>query len=126
MFVPMYVDQPLYSDQAGFLEKFGLLTHKFYQVGGHVLKPFSVRGDKHAPFSQLFWADVIFIRDITKLDTLAPAQLMRMACILNDIYKSYDIVYHVLMAHDKLTGSSHAARFIAEMQNPAVQAQAAA
>ena len=31
---------------------------------GHVLKPFLVRGDAHAPLSQVFWADVIFIKDL--------------------------------------------------------------
>jgi FkbM family methyltransferase len=112
MFVPMYVDQPLYSDQAGFLQKYGLFTHKFYQFGGHVLRPFSVRGDRHAPLSQVFWADVIFVRDITKLHTLAPAQLMRMACILNDIYHSYDVAHLALAAHDKMTGSQYAPRYV--------------
>lgn len=125
MFVPMYVDQPLYSDQAGFFEKRGLFTHKFYQFGGHVLRPFAVRGDRHAPLSQVFWADVIFVRDITKLETLKPAQLMRMACILNDIYKSIDVAHLALAAHDKLTGTTYSPRYIAALQGRSMDAVAA-
>lgn len=116
MFVPMYVNQPLYADQASFLQKFGLYTHKFYEVAGHVLKPFAVRGDKHAPLSQLFWADVIFIRDLTKLDTLTPHQLLRLASILNDIYQSFDVAHLALAAYDRKTGSSYAPAYAMLLQ----------
>jgi FkbM family methyltransferase len=116
MFVPMYVDQPLYADQAGFLQKFGLYTHKFYEIAGHVLKPFTVRGDRHAPLSQLFWADVIFIKDLTKLDTLTPDQLLRLASMLNDIYRSFDVAHLALAAYDRKQRTSYAQTYALLLQ----------
>lgn len=117
MFVPMYVGQPLFSEQEMFLRRHGFMTHKFEPLVGHVLKPFMVHGDAHAPLSQIFWADVIFIRDITRLDELTPPQLLKMAVILNDIYRSYDVVHLVLAAHDRRTGTTYAPRYLAEISS---------
>ena len=115
MFVPMYVGQPLFSEQEMFLRRIGFMTHKFDPLVGHALKPFAVQGDAHAPLSQVFWADVIFIRDITRLGLLTPTQLLKMAVILNDIYRSYDVVHLILQAHDARTGTGYAARFLGEI-----------
>lgn len=106
MFVPMYINQPLYADQAKFLTHFGLVTHKFFELVGHAIKPFAVNNDGHAPLSQIFWADVIFIKDITSFETLHPTQLLKLATILNDVYGSVDVAHLALMAYDKLTDSS--------------------
>ncbi|HWF95686.1 MAG TPA: methyltransferase FkbM, partial [Xanthobacteraceae bacterium] len=106
MFVPMYEGQPLFSEQELFLRKFGLQVHKFFEIQGHVLKPFAVRGDVHAPLSQVFWADVIFIKDITRLDRLRPEQLLKLAIILHDVYRSVDVAHLVLEAYDR---ASHTA-----------------
>jgi FkbM family methyltransferase len=106
MWVPMYEGQPLFSEQELFLRQFGLQVHKFFEMQGHVLKPFAVNGDVHAPLSQVFWADVIFIKDITRLDRLRPVQLLKLAIILHDVYKSVDVAHLVLQAYDR---ASHAA-----------------
>ena len=106
MFVPMYEGQPLFSEQELFLRKFGLQVHKFFEIQGHVLKPFAVNGNLHAPLSQVFWADVIFIKDITRLDRLRPEQLLKLAIILHDVYRSVDVAHLVLEAYDR---SSHTA-----------------
>jgi hypothetical protein len=106
MFVPMYVGQPLFSEQELFLRKFGLQVHKFFEIQGHVLKPLLVNGDSHAPLSQVFWADVIFIKDITRLDRLRPEQLLKLAIILHDVYGSVDVAHHVLEAYDRASGTA--------------------
>jgi FkbM family methyltransferase len=111
MFVPMYEGQPLFSEQELFLRQFGLQVHKFVDVQGHVLKPFAVNGDHHGPLSQLFWADVIFIKDITRLDRLRPQQLLKLAIILNDVYKSVDVAHLVLQAYDKASGTALAPKY---------------
>ena len=128
MFIPMYVDQPLYADQAACLARFGLLMHKFYDIAGHALKPFSINGDGHAPLSQIFWADVIFIKDLTRFDRLQPDQLLKLAAILHDIYGSIDVAYLALAAHDRMTGSTIAPRYeqlVTEGAVPGVKAPAA-
>jgi FkbM family methyltransferase len=111
MFVPMYVGQPLFSEQELFLRKFGLQVHKFFEMQGHVLKPFAVRGDVHAPLSQVFWADVIFIKDITRLDRLRPVQLLKLAIILHDVYGSIDVAHLMLQAYDRASSTALAPKY---------------
>ncbi len=111
MFVPMYQGQPLFSEQELFLRKFGLRVHKFFEIQGHVLKPFVVNGSKHRPLSQVFWADVIFIKDITRLDRLQPVQLLKLAVILHDVYNSVDVVHLVLEAYDRASHTALAPKY---------------
>lgn len=111
MFVPMYVDQPLFSEQELFLRKLGLQVHKFFEMQGHVLKPFAVRGDVHAPLSQVFWADVVFIKDITRLERLRPEQLLKLAIILHDVYGSVDVAHLVLEAYDRVSRTALAPKY---------------
>jgi FkbM family methyltransferase len=115
MFVPMYVGQPLFSEQELFLRKFGLQVHKFFEIQGHVLKPLLVNGDSHAPLSQVFWADVIFIKDITRLDRLRPEQLLKLAIILHDVYGSVDVAHHVLEAYDRASGTALAPVYLGSL-----------
>lgn len=115
MFVPMYEGQPLFSEQELFLRKFGLQVHKFFEIQGHVLKPFVVNGNLHAPLSQVFWADVIFIKDITRLDRLRPEQLLKLAIILHDVYRSVDVAHLVLEAYDRASHTALAPAYQASL-----------
>jgi FkbM family methyltransferase len=112
MFVPMYEGQPLFSEQELFLRKLGLQVHKFFEMRGHVLKPMAVNGDLHGPLSQVFWADVIFIKDITRLDRLRPEQLPKLAIILHDVYASFDVAHLMLEAYDRTSGTALAPAYM--------------
>jgi hypothetical protein len=59
----------------------------------------------------VFWADVIFIKDITRLDRLRPQQLLKLAIILHDVYKSVDVAHLVLLAYDKASGTALAPKY---------------
>jgi FkbM family methyltransferase len=115
MFVPMYEGQPLFSEQELFLRRFGLQVHKFFEIQGHVLKPFAVNGNLHAPLSQVFWADVIFIKDITRLDRLRSEQLLKLAIILHDVYRSVDVAHLVLEAYDRASHTALAPAYQASL-----------
>jgi FkbM family methyltransferase len=111
MFVPMYIDQPLFSDQELFLRKLGFQVHKFFDLHGRVLKPFLVNGSPHLPLSQILWADVIFIKDITRLERLQPEQLLKLAIILHYVYDSIDVAHFVLQAYDLIMRASLAPKY---------------
>ena len=113
MFVPMYTGQPLFSEQELFLRKLGLQVHKLIDMHGHVLRPFVVNGDVHAPLSQVFWSDVVFIKDITRLDRLQPGQLLKLGMILHSVYSSFDVAHLVFKAYDRMTQQSLAATYMA-------------
>ena len=103
-FMPMYEGQPLFSDVDIFLRKQGFMLHRFYPTVSRVMAPLVVDNNIYAELSQLFWADAIFIKDITRLSLLADQQLLKMAAILHDCYGSIDVALHLLTEHDKRTG----------------------
>jgi FkbM family methyltransferase len=111
-FVPLYQQQPLFGDLQVLLRTHGFVLHKFVDVAGRAFRPF-VHGDNpRRPMSQLLWADAIFIRDFWALDRLTPDQLLKAALILHNVYLSYDLVHHLLRAHDARCGTTYAGAYL--------------
>lgn len=111
-FLPMYENQPLFSEVELFLRGQGFLFHRFAPLESRVVQPMLMNGDIYKGLSQVFWADAVFIRDFTKLDTLNPLQLKKMALILHDIYGSYDLALQCLMACDRKMPTRLAERYM--------------
>ncbi|OHC75917.1 MAG: methyltransferase FkbM [Rhodospirillales bacterium RIFCSPLOWO2_12_FULL_58_28] len=99
-FLPMYENQPLFSEVEIFLRGQGFLFHRFAPLASRAVQPMLVDNDIHKGLGQIFWADAVFIRDFTKLDALSPLRLKKMALILHDIYGSCDLALRCLMACD--------------------------
>lgn len=116
-FLPMYVDQPLFSDVDQFLRKHGFVLHRFENPISRVIKPLILNNDIFAGLSQIFWSDAIYVRDFTRLELLTSDQILRLALILNDCYESYDLVTYLLQEYDKKTGS----KFCQLYQNEGLQ-----
>ena len=77
------------------------MFHRFYPQTSRVICPMLVNGDIYAGLSQLLWADAIFVRDLTRLDLLSTSQLLSMATIMHDCYRSADLGPHLLIEHDR-------------------------
>jgi len=101
MFVPLYHDQPLFGDLQVFMRKHGFLFHKFIDISGRSLKPFMPSNNPFTPISQALWADAIFVRDFTALESFSDEQLLKAAMVLHELYCSYDLVYHFLKEYDR-------------------------
>jgi len=100
-FIPLYRDQPLFSEIELFLRELGFVFHRFWpEPNSRVISPLLVNNNIYAGISQLVSADAVFIRDFTKLDVLSPGQLLRMSLIMHDVYGSFDLVYRALMEYD--------------------------
>ena len=115
-FLPMYVDQPLFGDVDVFLRQHGFMFHRFFPTVSRVITPLVLDNDIYAGMSQLFWADAIFVRDLTRLDELSARQLLALATIIHDCYGSVDFVMHVLTHHDGRFGSQLAPTYLANLQ----------
>ncbi|MBT3305748.1 MAG: methyltransferase FkbM, partial [Alphaproteobacteria bacterium] len=111
-FLPMYVDQPLFSEVEMFLRGQGFLFHRFEPLKSRVIQPMLKDNDVYGEFVQAVWADAVFVRDFTRLADLAPDKLLKMACVLHDVYGSFDLVLRALMAHDALAGSDHSTTYL--------------
>lgn len=98
--VPMYKEQPLFSEVETFLRSQGFLLHKIIGFGSRNFLPYtSANGIPSG--SQILWSDVIFVRDFTRLNLLTSQQLLKMAVITHEIYQSYDLANKCLIEFDR-------------------------
>jgi FkbM family methyltransferase len=110
-FVPLYEDQPLFADVDQLLRGHGFMFHRFLGMSGRTYKPLMLNDDPNAALSQMMWSDAVYVPDLARLDSLEPAALVKLAALLHEIYRSYDLCHAVLAAHDRRQGTSHAQRY---------------
>jgi len=103
-FVPLYEDQPLFADVDAELRRQGFLLHKFQSMAGRPFKPFSIGNDVNTPMSQVLWADVVYVKDFTKFDAIAPRKLLKLAIMLHELYQSFDLSALAIKSFDEQTG----------------------
>ncbi len=102
-FVPLYLDQPLFGDVSRFLSGHGLMFHKFLGMAGRALKPTLMNDDPNFAVQHM-WSDAVFIRDVLKLDELAPEKLLKLA-VLAHLYRSPDLMFHCMELFDRRCGT---------------------
>jgi FkbM family methyltransferase len=118
-FMPLYRDQPLYSDIAGFLHEHGFILHRFKDMTSRVVQPLMIDNNVFAGLSQVVWADAVFIRDYARADLLNPQQLLASAAILHDCYGSVDVAHHMLKHYDSKVGGNVAATYLSGLARKA-------
>ncbi len=110
-FLEMYQGQPLFSDVERFLRARGFVIHRFEPLVTRDFRPMLFGTDPYVGHSQLLWADAIFVRDFTRLERLDSDQLLRLAVILHDCYRSHDLVLFLLREYDRRTGAGYGDTF---------------
>jgi hypothetical protein len=110
-FVPLYEDQPLFADVDRLLRGHGFMLHRFLGLSGRTYRPLMVNDDPNMPLSQVLWSDAVYVPDVTRLDRLDPESLLKLAALLHEVYRSYDLCHVVLSAHDKKCGTFHSKRY---------------
>lgn len=99
-FIPFYENQPLFGDVQCFMREQGFVLHKFIDVGGRPFRPFNPPNPFY-PISQLLFADAIFTRDFTRLESYSDDSLLKAATVLDLVYGSYDIAALLLNEYDR-------------------------
>lgn len=112
--VPLYKNQPLFSELELFLRSHGFIVHKIMGFGTRSFKPIVTNNNINAGIQQL-WSDVIFVRDFTKLNILTPQQLLKMAVIMHDVYHSLDLAHLVLQEYDRQKQTRLAQAYLARL-----------
>lgn len=114
-FLPMYKNQPLFSEVEIFLRRRGFWLHRFSPIVTRVFAPMMVNNSIYGGLNQLVWADAVFVRDFTRLDSQTSEQLLSGAAILHDCYQSYDLTLKLLIEHDKRTGKKLADGYLGRL-----------
>lgn len=112
-FLPLYKGQPLFSEVEQFLRARGFTIHKFWPLKSRALKPLVIGDNVRTNYGQLFWADAVFVRDLTRLDRLSSEQLKTLATIAEDVYASHDLALHLVTLLDKRDGTRRAEQLMA-------------
>ena len=110
-FLPLYKNQPLFADIDTFLRAHGFAFHTMNSFG-RTFKPAIVNNDPSARLNQLIWADAVYVRDFMRFAELAPESLLKIAAIMHENYRSFDLAAHALGAYDRQTGSDLQRRYM--------------
>ena len=113
-FVPLYENQPLFSEIEQFLRGHGFMFHSFSGIASRCFKPYAQQSAKRGGTHQAIWSDAIFIRDFRTLDELSNTKLKKLAAILDLVIRSTDLCYRVLKLIDQREGSNYAAAYLQE------------
>jgi len=114
-FLPLYVDQPLFSDVEQFLRFRGFVFHRFFAPTSRVIQPMVVGGNVMSGLSQLVWADAVFVRDFSRLERLDTPELCALAAIMHDCYGSWDLTQHLLIELDRRTHGTLGAEYVSTL-----------
>jgi hypothetical protein len=104
-FIPIYENQPLFSEIEQFLRSRGFMFHSFDGIASRCLKPYAEKTRLRMGRAQAIWSDAIFVRDFRTLADLSTTKLRKLAAILDSVIKSYDLCYRVLEIIDQREGS---------------------
>jgi FkbM family methyltransferase len=99
-FLPMYKNQPLFSEVEIYLRQRGFMLHRVNDLQTRTWKPLCFNGDALAGWRQWVWGDAVFVRDITTWKNMSGDALLKMANILHELYHAFDLVQLILLVRD--------------------------
>jgi hypothetical protein len=97
-FVPLYEGQPSFGEIDVWMRGQGFLPHCFTAVKRWSIAPVLRDNDWRMPFNQLLEADIVYVRDPVRVETL-DAQLMKTTALLaHHGYMSIDLAGRMIVA----------------------------
>lgn len=117
--IPLYKDQPLFSEIELFLRKKGFLLHRITGFGSRPFKPALFKNNPNLGF-QALWSDVVFVKDFTRTNVLSDRQVQVFALIMNDLYDAIDLTGMLLHRLGARTGQSLGTRYQEWLLEPAL------
>jgi FkbM family methyltransferase len=90
-FIPLYEGQPTFGAIDIELRGHGFIPHSFPAIKNWMIAPLVINGDPRIPLNQLIEADIVYVKDFTKPETMGDEQLKHLALISHICYKSFDL-----------------------------------
>jgi FkbM family methyltransferase len=91
-FIALYEGQPAFGDIDVELRQMGFVPHAFFAVKRWAIAPVSMpKTPSKTPLNQLLEADIVYVRDFTRDDTMDADQLKHLALIAFHCYRSIDL-----------------------------------
>ena len=95
-FLPLYEQQPLFSEVDRELRSQGFILHSFAAVKRWALSPFLVNGDPRQSLNQLLEADAVYVRDFYNDESMSAEQLKHLCLVMHHCYGSHDLALKCL------------------------------
>lgn len=96
-FVTLYKDQPSLGDVDQELRSQGFIPHCFAAVKHWPIAPYVVNNEPRRALNQLLEADLVYVRDFARPDSLSEEQLKHLALIAHCCYGSFDLALRCVM-----------------------------
>lgn len=113
-FVPLYENQPLFSDVDVYLRQQGFCLVKFIDMRSGSLRPCIYNNDVNRGGNQLLWSDALYVKDVIDLSWMDDDQLLRMAVVCHDVYQLGDFCFKILGEWDRRTGDCLASEYLSK------------
>ena len=113
-FVELYEGQPLFADLDRHLRGQGFWFHTFTPLASLSFKPLRV-GAQDTGLNQRLWTDAVYTAHPLRLGERTTDKLHKLAVLLHDVYRSYDLAYQCLQAIDARDGGTRCAQYLARL-----------
>ena len=113
-FVTLYRNQPSLGEVDLDLRGRGFVPHCFAAVKKWPISPCVVDGDPCAPLNQLLEADLVYVRDFSRPESLSDEQLKHLVLIAHYCYGSFDLALRcvTLLEQRKALSAGAPARYV--------------
>jgi FkbM family methyltransferase len=101
-FMTLYRDQPAFGAVDTFLRTLGFVPHCFTEMKIRPLAPMVLAGDPTKGVRQLLEADIVYVRDFTRPDSMDGEQWKHLALIAHHCYDSVDLALRAITAATRL------------------------
>ena len=96
-FVTLYKEQPCLGDIDLEMRRQGYIPHCFAAVKTWPIAPCVINNNPYQGLNQLMEADIVYVRDFTRPESISDEQLKQMALIAHHCYKSFDLALRCVM-----------------------------
>jgi FkbM family methyltransferase len=101
-FMPLYRDQPTFGAVDTWLRAIGFVPHCFTEMKLRPLAPMVLEGNPQQGVRQLLEADIVYVRDFTRVENMNAEQWKHLALIAHHCYDSIDLALRAIMAATRL------------------------
>jgi FkbM family methyltransferase len=104
-FVTLYRKQPAFGLVDTFLRELGFIPHCIASVTRWPIAPTVIDGDPLKGVNQIIEADIVYVRDFTRIDNMDAEQWKHLAMIAHHCYSSIDLAVRASRPPRSSTGS---------------------
>ncbi|MBM4226148.1 MAG: FkbM family methyltransferase [Gammaproteobacteria bacterium] len=90
-FVSLYEGQPGLGELDTCLRRMGFIPHCFIAIKNCIVSPLVLNNDARYALRQLLEADIVYVRDFIRPETLTDNQLRALAVVMDYCYQSVDL-----------------------------------